>query len=191
MHLETNFEEIIERELLTDCGYYQGNPTNYDPETALFPSEIIDFIKATQPKKWDKLSKTSPKNAEAVLIDSLTKELKSRGMLDVLRNGFKCYGTNFQVAYFQPNTSLNPDTLAQYQQNRLTCTRQVTIKTGPIPDIILSINGLPIATLELKNAFTGSNAENAIYQYKNDRDPRDPLFVFKERCLVHFAVGTE
>ena len=191
MHLETNFEEIIERELLTDCGYHQGNSTNYDPETALFPSEIIDFIKATQPKKWDKLSKTSPKNAEAVLIDSLTKELKSRGMLDVLRNGFKCYGTNFQVAYFQPNTNLNPDTLAQYQQNRLTCTRQVTIKTGRIPDIILSVNGLPIATLELKNAFTGSNAENAIYQYKNDRDPKDPLFVFKERCLVHFAVGTE
>jgi len=78
-----------------------------------------------------------------------------------------------------------------YQQNRLTCTRQVKIKTGRIPDIILSVNGLPIATLELKNALTGSNAENAIYQYKNERDPKDPLFVFKERCLVHFAVGTE
>ena len=191
MHLETNFEEIIERELLTDCGYQQGNPTNYDPETALFPSEIINFIKETQPKKWDKLSKTSPNNAEAVLIDSLTKELKSRGMLDVLRNGFKCYGIKFESVYFQPNTGMNPDTLALYAQNRLTCTRQVKIKTGRIPDIILSVNGLAIATLELKNAFTGSNAENAIYQYKNERDPKDPLFVFKERCLVHFAVGTE
>ncbi len=191
MHLETNFEEIIERELLADCGYHQGNPTNYDLETALFPSEIIDFIKETQPKKWDKLSKTSPNNAEAVLIDSLTKELKSRGMLDVLRNGFKCYGTKFQAAYFQPNTGMNPDTLALYAKNRITCTRQVKIQTGRIPDIILSVNGLPIATLELKNAFTGSCAENAIYQYKHERDPKDPLFVFKERCLVHFAIGTE
>ncbi|MEB3311996.1 MAG: type I restriction endonuclease [Snowella sp.] len=191
MHLEINFEEIIEHELITDCGYHSGNSSDYDPENALFPSEIVNFIQNTQLKKWEKLSKTNPHNAETVLIDSLTKELKGRGMLDVLRNGFKCYGTKFQIAYFQPNTGMNPDTLALYGKNRLTCTRQVTIKTGRIPDMILSINGLPIATLELKNAFTGSRAENAIYQYKNERDPKDPLFIFKERCLVHFAVGTE
>lgn len=191
MHLESDFENTIESQLIEDCGYHRGNPADYDTETALFPSEILNFIQTTQPKKWDKLSKTSPKDAEKILIDSLTKELKSRGMLDILRYGFKCYGTKFQIAYFQPNTGLNPDTLALYQQNRLTCTRQVHIKTGRIPDIILSINGLPIATLELKNALTGSRAEHAIYQYKHERDPKDPLFTFKERCLVHFAVGTE
>ncbi|MDJ1177521.1 DEAD/DEAH box helicase family protein [Roseofilum sp. BLCC_M91] len=191
MHLEKNFEDTIEQELLTDGGYHQGNPEDYDPDLALFPREIIDFIKKTQGKKWEKFSKTSPTDAEKTLIESLSKDLASRGMLDVLRNGFKCYGKKFQVAYFQPNTGMNPDTLALYQQNRLTCTRQVKIKTGRIPDIILSVNGLPVATLELKNAFTGSCAENAIHQYRHDRDPKDPLFVFKQRCLVHFAVGTE
>ena len=105
-HLEKDFEDTIEQELLKDCGYDQGNPADYDPDLALFPSEIINFIKTTQGKKWEKFSKTSPKNAEKTLIDSLRKELTSRGMLDVLRNGFKCFGKKFQVAYFQPNTSM-------------------------------------------------------------------------------------
>jgi type I restriction enzyme R subunit len=86
---------------------------------------------------------------------------------------------------------MNPDTLTLYEQNRLTITRQVTIKTGKIPDILLSINGLPIATIELKNPFTGQTYQNAIHQYKYDRDPKDPLFIFKQRCLVHFALDTE
>jgi type I restriction enzyme, R subunit len=191
MYKEENFEDTIEREFLERSGYYQGNAADYDPETALFTSEVINFIKITQPKQWQKFSSTSPSDAEKILISSLTKELKSRGMLDVLRNGFKCYGKTFQVAYFQPNTGMNPDTLALYQQNRLTLTRQVKIKTGRIPDILLSINGLPIASIELKNPMTGQTYQNAIHQYKVDRDPKDPLFIFKERCLVHFAVDTE
>ncbi len=81
--------------------------------------------------------------------------------------------------------------MALYEKNRLTITRQVTIKTGKIPDILLSINGLPIATIELKNPFTGQTYQNAIHQYRHDRDPKDPLFAFKQRCLVHFAVDTE
>ncbi len=145
MHKEENFEDTIERELLKHSGYHQGNAADYEPETALFTSEVINFIQTTQPKQWQKFSSTSPSDAEKILITSLTKELKSRGMLDVLRNGFKCYGKTFQVAYFQPNTAMNPDTLALYHQNRLTLTRQVKIKTGRIPDILLSINGLPIA----------------------------------------------
>jgi type I restriction enzyme, R subunit len=191
MYKEENFEDTIERELLERSGYHQGNATDYDPETALFTSEVINFIQTTQPKQWQKFSSTSPSDADKILITSLTKELKSRGMLDVLRNGFKCYGKTFQVAYFQPNTGMNPDTLALYQQNRLTLTRQVKIKTGRIPDILLSINGLPIASIELKNPMTGQTYQNAIHQYKVERDPKDPLFIFKERCLVHFAVDTE
>lgn len=191
MHTEDKFEDIIERELLQLSGYHQGNPANYDPETALFPSEIINFIQTTQPTQWQRLANTSPSDAQKILITSLTKELKSRGMLDVLRNGFKCYGKTLRVAYFQPNTGMNPETLALYQKNRLTITRQVTIKTGGIPDILLSINGLPIATIELKNPFTGQTYQNAIHQYRHDRDPKDPLFAFKQRCLVHFAVDTE
>ena len=112
-------------------------------------------------------------------------------MLDILRNGFKCYGKTLRVAYFQPNTGMNPETLALYQQNRLTITRQVTIKTGGIPDILLSLNGLPIATIELKNPLTEQTYQNAIHQYRTERDAKDPLFIFKQRCLVHFAVDTE
>ncbi|MEQ8959705.1 MAG: type I restriction endonuclease, partial [Coleofasciculus sp. C2-GNP5-27] len=80
---------------------------------------------------------------------------------------------------------MNPDTIALYQKNRLTVTRQVTLKTNRIPDILLSLNGLPIATIELKNQLTGQTYRNAIHQYQTDRDPKDPLFRFKERCLVH------
>jgi type I restriction enzyme, R subunit len=191
MHTEDKFEDIIERELLQISGYHQGKPNDYDPDTALFPSEIINFIQTTQPKQWERLASTSPSDAQKIIIDSLTKELKSRGMLDVLRNGFKCYGKTLRVAYFQPNTGMNPETLALYEQNRLTITRQVTIKTGRIPDILLSINGLPIATIELKNPFSGTTYQNAIHQYRTERDPKDPLFAFKQRCLVHFAVDTE
>ncbi|MBH8555218.1 type I restriction endonuclease subunit R [Nostocaceae cyanobacterium CENA357] len=189
MHTEDKFEDIIERELLQLSGYHQGNADTYDPDTALFPTEIIKFIQTTQPTQWQRLANTS--DAQKIIIDSLTKELKSRGMLDVLRNGFKCYGKTLRVAYFQPNTGMNPETLALYEKNRLTITRQVKIKTAGIPDILLSINGLPIATIELKNPFTGQTYQNAIHQYKHDRNPKDPLFAFKQRCLVHFAVDTE
>lgn len=191
MHIEEKFEDIIERELLQNSGYHKGNPSDYDPETALFPTEIINFIQTTQPKHWKNYTKTNPNDTQKIIIDSLTKELKSRGMLDVLRNGFKCYGKTLQVAYFQPNTGMNPETLALYQQNRLTITRQVNIKTGRILDILLSLNGLPIATIELKNPLTEQTYQNAIHQYRTQRDAKDPLFVFKQRCLVHFAVDTE
>ncbi len=191
MYKEENFEDTIERELLELSGYEKGNAANYDPETALFPTEIIEFIKATQPKQWQRLANTSGGDTQKNLIDSLTKELKSRGMLDVLRNGFKCYGKKLKVAYFQPNTGMNPETLALYQKNRLTFTRQVKIKTGGIPDIVISLNGLPVATIELKNPLTEQTYHNAIHQYSNERNPKDPLFIFKQRGLVHFAVDTE
>ncbi len=191
MHKEDKLENIIERELLHHYGYHRGNPGDYDQETALFHPEIINFIQTTQPKQWEKLTRTSPGESTKILITSLTKELKTRGMLDVLRNGFKCYGKTFKVAYFQPNTGMNPETIALYSKNRLTVTRQVKIKTKGIPDITLSLNGLPIATIELKNQLTGQTYRNAINQYKTDRDPKDPLFRFKERCLVHFAVDTD
>jgi type I restriction enzyme R subunit len=191
MHKETNFENIIEKELLDLSGYQKGNPSDYDPETALFPKEIINFIQTTQPKQWKNYAKTNPNDTQNIIIDSLSKELKSRGMLDILRSGFKCYGKPLRVAYFQPNTGMNPETLALYQQNRLTITRQVNIKSGGVPDILLSLNGLPIATIELKNPLTEQTYQNAIHQYRTERDAKDPLFVFKQRCLVHFAVDTE
>ncbi len=176
MYKEKDFENIVEKELIELCGYHQGNPEEYDGETALFPREIINFISTTQPKEWQRLPKTSPEEAEKIIIDSLTKELKSRGMLDVLRNGFKCYGKTLRVAYFQPNSRMNPEAWVLYQNNRLTITRQVSIQTGGIPDVLLSINGLPIATIELKNPLTGQTYQNAIHQYQTDKGPERPPF---------------
>ncbi|MDB9540887.1 hypothetical protein NWP22_09965 [Anabaenopsis tanganyikae CS-531] len=85
MYKEKDFEQIIERELLDISGYHQGNPKDYDRETAFFPTQIINFIQTTQPKQWEYLANTSPSDVQKIIIDSLTKELKSRGMLDVLR----------------------------------------------------------------------------------------------------------
>ncbi|WP_196528311.1 type I restriction endonuclease [Nostoc commune] len=114
-------------------------------------------------------------------------------MLDVLRYGIIDYGVGFKLAFFKPASSLNPDTLALYEQNILTVTRQVHYSANHENslDLLLSINGLPVATVELKNQFTGQNVEKAKHQYVQDRDKRDLLFQFKRRSLVHFAVDPD
>ena len=132
---------------------------------------------------------------EEILIDDLCKALDSdyEGCLKVLRHGFKCFGKTFKVAYFAPASGLNPDTQKLYSSNKLTVTRQLKYsnKNENSIDTVLSINGIPIVTMELKNPMTGQTWRNAIHQYKNDRDPREPIFQFKKRTLVHFAVDTD
>ncbi|MEM6252195.1 MAG: DEAD/DEAH box helicase family protein [Cyanobacteria bacterium P01_D01_bin.156] len=191
MHKEINFEDAIEQVLTSEGGYTQGNPNDYDPDCALFPRDVITFVQDTQPKFWQRLVDLNKDKADTVLLDSLVKELHSKGMLTVLRQGFKCFGKTVKMAYFEPNTGMNPEAFTRYEQNRLTITRQVTTTTGAIPDIVLAINGLPIATLELKNAMSSETTyKNAEKQYR-DRDPKELLFAFKQRCLVHFAVDTD
>src|SRR5690606_27580741 len=123
----------------------------------------------------------------------LIKEMDLRGSLDVLRNGFTDYGIRFQMAYFKPASGLNPDALTLYNQNELKIYRQVyfSSKNKKSVDIVLSINGIPVATAELKNQFTGQNITHAINQYETTRDNREWLFAFKKRCLVHFAVDQD
>ncbi|WNN88695.1 type I restriction endonuclease subunit R [Gloeocapsopsis dulcis] len=127
------------------------------------------------------------------MIDRLCQELNLRGMLDVLRYGITDYGVRFKLAYFKPASGLNPETLALYNQNILTITRQVRYSTcnENSIDLLLSINGLPVATVELKNQFTGQDVEKAKQQYRRDRDDRELLFQFKRRALVHFAVDPD
>ncbi|MEM9008857.1 MAG: type I restriction endonuclease [Cyanobacteria bacterium P01_F01_bin.86] len=191
MHKEVNFEDAIEQVLIAEGGYNKGNPDDYDAERALFPKDVITFVQDTQPKLWQRLADLNKDKADTVLLDSLVKELHSKGMLTILRQGFKCFGKTVKLAYFEPNTGMNPEAFTRYEQNRLTITRQITTTTGAIPDIVLAINGLPIATLELKNPMSGQTYEKAIEQYQNDRDPKELLFAFKQRCLVHFAVDTD
>lgn len=193
MHKEIDFENDIEHALVQSGGYERGDPSTYDPETALFPADVVAFVQKTQPKLWTRLTQLDATKAPAILLDSLVKELAAKGALAILREGFKCVGKTVRLAYFAPNTGLDPSATCRYDDNRLTIVRQVNTKSGAIPDIVLAVNGLPVATLELKNQMSAThwNVENAKYQYRFERDPKELLFAFKQRCLVHFAVDTE
>ena len=168
----------------------------------MFKAEVLNFIKATQPKQWDKLAAIHGEDIENRLIQRLYKEIDLRSSFDVIRNGITDYGVRFKLAYFKPESSLNPDTIALYEQNRLTVTRQVryarrdkaclvSTNSRLSIDLVLSLNGLPVATLELKNQFTGQNTDDAKKQYNTNRDNKELLFAFKKRALVHFAVDDE
>lgn len=193
-HKEIRFEEAIEHHLIEHGGYIKGDAKAFDPERALFPNDIISFLEKSQPAKWRSIQSFHGAKAESVLLDSLVKELASKGMLNVLRHGFKCFGKTFRLAYFTPNSKMNPDAWANYALNVLTITRQVRFdpkdQTKSI-DVLLSVNGLPVVTTELKNHLTNQSITDGKRQYKEDRDPMLPLFRFKERALVHFVVDTD
>lgn len=201
-HTETDLEQAIEQSLIASGSYTKGNPRAFDAATALFPDDVIGFIRDSQPARWSQLEAMLSDRTAPTVIDSLTKELATKGALGVLRHGFKCYGKTLRLAYFRPNSRMNPEAQARYDANRLTITRQVEFvsevlkrpeggKRKCILDVVLSLNGLPVVTVELKNPLTGQRAQDACKQYMSDRDGRDLLFRFKERALVHFAVDPD
>lgn len=192
MTSEGAFETAIEAVLLGN-GYSRVNAKGYDRERAIFPDEALDFIRATQGKVWEKLEALHGEQTGARVLESLCKWLDTQGTLATLRHGFKCFGRTLRVAFFRPAHGLNPELEARYQANRLGLTRQLHFspKSEKSLDVVLSVNGIPVVTLELKNPLSGQTAANAIHQYRHDRDPREPIFVFTKRALVHFAVDTE
>ena len=189
---EAAFESVIEAHLL-EHGYVHVPKDGFDRDRAIFPHAALHFIRATQPNEWDKLeAQLGTQTGERILAD-LCKRMEDQGALAVLRHGFKCYGRTLRVAYFKAAHELNPELEARYAQNRVGITRQLRFSphTEQSLDVVLSVNGVPVATLELKNPLTGQTVEDARRQYQRDRDPRLPIFVFKRRTLVHFAVDTE
>lgn len=190
---EKALEEVIEAHLIDEGGYIKGSPKGFDRELALFPDDIITFIKNSQPDEWEKLVSYFGYDVERKLIQRLMQVLNRDGMLRVLRRGFDLYDVRIKMAFFAPATGLNPEVMEKYQSNILTVTRQVhySTKNENSLDMVLSINGLPVATVELKNQFTNQTANDAKRQYREDRDPREPIFQFKKRALVHFAVDTD
>lgn len=190
---ETAFEDAIVNHLCNGGGYQLGDAANFSRELALDKTTLLQFIQTSQPQAWQKLTDIHGASVAAKFIQRLYQELEFRGMLDVLRYGIIDYGVRFKLAYFKPASGLNPETLALYEQNILTVTRQVHYSTRNQNsiDLLLSINGLPIATIELKNQFTGQDVEKAKQQYGQDRDNRELLFQFKRRALVHFAVDPD
>ena len=200
-HTERDFETAIVAGLTSGGGYRKRRPNTFDEARALFLDDIAGFLKDSQPAKWESLRALLGPKTSATVLDGLSKELDFKGTLHVLRHGFKCYGKTLRMAYFRPNTTMNPEAAGNYAKNRLTITRQVSFisvmkkadnkNRRCVIDVTLAVNGVPVVTAELKNPLTGQRAVHAVAQYKDDRDGRDLLFAFKRRALVHFAVDPD
>ncbi len=197
-HREIHFEtELVDH--LTGHGWLEGDPQRYDRERALYPDDLIGWLRESQPEAWRKAEASYGEAVEEQLLARVVKLLDKRGTLDLLRNGFKDRGTRFDLCQFRPGFTLNYDLIERYGQVRCRVVRQVrySLHNQNSLDLVLFINGLPVATLELKTDFTQS-VHDAIRQYKVDRLPKEPqtrreepLLAFKKRALVHFAVSTD
>ncbi|HEX5337820.1 MAG TPA: type I restriction endonuclease [Gallionella sp.] len=197
-HTEARLEDAIVDHLTTQGGYvlvdynHGAAAGRYDRARALDPALLLSFIQSTQARMWQSLHAIHGAATDKVVLEHLVKELETKGMLKVLRQGFKCYGKKLRVAVFAPGNNMNPETLADYGRNVLSVTRQLfygETHTKSL-DLALFLNGLPIATAELKNELSGQTVAEAKTQYKTQRDHRELLFDFKKRALVHFAVDT-
>jgi len=191
-HSEAAFETVIEAHLLAN-GYTPVAPEGFDRERAIFPETVLAFIHETQPKEWAKLEALHGERTGEQILGDLCKWMDQNGALTTLRHGFKCYGRTLHVAFFKAAHELNPELETRYAANRVGLTRQLhySPRSEKSLDVTLSLNGVPVVTLELKNPLTGQRVEDARRQYKQDRDPRETIFEFKRRTLVHFAVDTE
>ena len=204
-YTEDAFERLIVEHLVLHGGYEPRGLTAFDPDEALaihagfdvqralIPADVLGFVADTQPKPWAKLQAIHGASLAGLFLDALTKALDTFGLLSMLRRGFKFHGQKILLAYFKPGNNLNPAVWDLYDQNRLRVVRQLRYdpKTDDELDLALFVNGLPIATGELKNPMTGQQATAAKQQYRQDRDPHAPLFRFKARALVHFAVDAD
>jgi type I restriction enzyme R subunit len=173
--------------------------TDYRRDLALLPSDLLAFVQQTQPKEWEKFKRWHNGQSEALFAKRVAEQLDKWGTLHLLRHGFKDRDAKFFLCQFRPAHRKNAQLLDWYEQNRLTCVRQVhySLHNENSIDLVLFVNGLPVATLELKTDTT-QNIKDAIVQYKKDRLPKDAkskdvekLLEFKTRALVHFAVSTD
>jgi len=189
---EKSLEEYVE-ECLLKSGYLKGDPNDYNREYAIDTKMLFDFLEDTQPKKMEKLKEVYQDQYKAKILYRLNQELANRGTIDVLRHGIRDYNAHLDLAYFKPASKLNAEALELYGKNRVSVTRQVhySTKDEKSVDMVIFINGLPVAVLELKNPFTGQSYEDAIRQYKKDRSPSELLFQFKKRAVVYFAADTD
>jgi type I restriction enzyme, R subunit len=190
---ERAFETYAEEILLNRSGWKPGSNAEWDKERALFPAQVFAFIAETQPKLWTAMKAQHADGLEQLLLAALAKELDAKSSLHVLRHGFKFYGKTFRLAYFKPAHGANWEILDLFGKNRLTVTRQVPCHPGDNStlDMVLAVNGVPVATIELKNPGSGQTWRKAVEQYRDTRDPRAPLFDFKKRALVHFAADPD
>jgi type I restriction enzyme, R subunit len=187
---EKRFESDIETYLLTEGGYSKGDQSNYDKERAIDINQLVAYIKETQERAWTRYEKIYKEEAINRLYKRLNDEIDTNGLLHVLRYGITDRGVKLKIASYRPESTLNEKIIKDYQANRLSVTRQFAYSTdnNKTLDMVLSLNGIPIVALELKNQFKGQSVENGKKQFMYDRDPREKIFQFNKRILVYFAV---
>lgn len=187
---ESAFEGNIEAELLAD-GWQKVPPSGYDRSLGLFPDEVIAFVQSSQPKAWAQLVTRhgGESVARARFLKTVADAIDHRGTVSVLRSPVKDTGVSVRMCFFKPASGLNDEQSARYAGNRLGVVRQLHHSESNAMssvDLALTVNGIPVATAELKNPLTGQGIEQAMAQYRTDRNPHD--LIFRARTLVHFAV---
>jgi type I restriction enzyme R subunit len=188
---EKNLEDLIERSLITNSRYEKGGSADYDREFAIDKQKIWHFLETTQPQQLDKL-RDRP-NWQRLILERLHRKIQKDGIISVLKKGLAIDDAHLTLLYSLPHNDNNPEIQANFDRNIFSLTRQVYYSESNPQlsiDIVLFINGIAIATLELKNTWTGQTTYHAKQQYCDKRDPKEPLFQFA-RCLVHFAVDTD
>ena len=186
---ESGLEALIVDWLVNQNGYEQGSNADYNRDYAIDETRLFRFLSATQPDEMEKLGVFKSDLKKAQFLNRLRGEIAKRGIIDVLRNGIKVYPADLVMFYLTPSEK-NIKAKALFEQNIFSVTRQLQYSkdaTRLALDLCIFINGLPVITCELKNQLTKQNVDDAVYQYKTDRDPKELLFQFK-RCMVHFAV---
>src|SRR5574343_801409 len=172
---------------------------SYNKELALLPDDVLAFVQETQPEEWAKFKKWHNGSSASMFVKRVAEQLDKHGTLHVLRHGFKDHNAKFFLCQFRPAHKINPKLQAWFEANPLTVVRQLhySLHNENSIDLVLFVNGIPVATAELKTDLT-QNIKDAINQYKKDRLPKDakakeqePLLQFKTRALVHFAVSTD
>jgi type I restriction enzyme R subunit len=188
---EKDFETAIFTYLAAN-GFTGRDAPSYDRALCLDPGALFQFLFSTQAKTWEKLKLQHGGQAKERFLKRLAGQIETRGTLDVLRKGVDDLGCHFELAYFQPETTLNEEHARLHGANILGVMRQVhySERNDNSLDLVLFVNGLPVVTAELKTPLKGQTVQDAVAQYKHGRDPREPLFQFR-RCLAHFAVDTD
>lgn len=187
---EKGLETFIVESLVNEAGYIQGNPQEYDREHAIDLKQLFHFLESTQPEIWQSLGIADEGPRRDKFLHRLQSVIAKEGTIEVLRKGFAFENIPHIDLFYVTPTQSNPKAIALFDANIFSVTRQLKYSmtdTGKALDLGIFINGLPIATFELKNKLTKQTSNDAVRQYQRDRDPRETLFQFK-RCLVHFAL---
>ena len=186
---EKRFEQDIETYFLNH-GFRKVLPSTYDKEKMLFSDVLEEFVSTTQPKAWARYTKLYGASAVDKLTRRVNTAISESNVLDVLKKGIKDMGIEIKLCYFKPSSNLNQDLVKLYEGNICGITRQFPYSknNNNTIDTVLSINGIPLFAFELKDQFKGQNVNDAMRQWKEDRDPKEPIFKFGQRFLCYFAI---